>query len=78
MAVDIIEKRSYSVHGIALLEKDNVWLSFSKPWWDVKSWLWWWLTPGQKKIMLIRKNNRVHRVRVVRITKELLRMGVKS
>lgn len=75
--VNIVERTGHSVHGLALLEMDSVWLSFSRPWWDLRAWLWWLLSPGEKKWMLIRKNGRIHRIRAVRLTKNLLRIGAK-
>lgn len=75
--VEIIESRAYEVHGTVLIEpNDSVWYTFCRPWWDIASWLWWWLMPGQKKWVVVRRETgkRV-RVPAVRIAKTHVRIG---
>lgn len=76
-SVEIVDSRSFGVDGLALIERSgSVWRTFSRPWWDLSSWLWWWLMPGVKKFVLLRKSNgRKVRVRAVRVSKRHVYIG---
>lgn len=78
--IEIVDSESRSQNGLALIEVSGaVWYTFSRPWWDISSWFWWWLTPGQKKWVFVRKasGQRV-RIRAVKLTDKHIRLGRKE
>ena len=76
MSVDIVEARAFAVNGTVLVDKEGqVWLTFAARWSDVGAWVRWWLTPGTKKWVLIKKNERKYRIRAVRLSKAVVYLG---
>ena len=76
--VEIVEVRNEHVHGLMLIdEKDQVWLTFVRPWWDLASWAWWHLSNGSKRWIIIRRGGEELRVRAVRLSRTYYRMGTK-
>ena len=75
--VEIVEAQAYRQHGLLLLEASGAaWLTFSRPWWDAASWLWFWLAPGPKKWVHVRREDgRKVRIRAVRLAKTHVRIG---
>lgn len=62
--IEIVERQSHDMDGLALIDvKGAVWLTFSRPWWDLSAHFWWWLTNGTKKWIFLR-HHRGYRVRV--------------
>lgn len=62
--IEIVERQLHDMDGLALIDvKGAVWLTFSRPWWDLSAYLWWWLTNGTKKWIFLR-GHMGHRVRV--------------
>ncbi len=54
--------------SIALVDISGaVWITFSAPWWDISSWIWYLLCPGEKRIVMLRKGSGNVRVRAVMI-----------
>lgn len=47
MSVEIVERRAYSAHRTIVILRGEAWVTFSRPWWHLLDWIWWWLTPGQ-------------------------------
>ena len=46
----VIELDARTSHETALVRKDNsVWIAIAPQWWDLATWLWWWLCPMSKK-----------------------------
>ena len=76
-ALEISETEAFHVDGLALItRKDAVWVTFSRPWWDLAAWLWWFLFPGRKKWVkvLLGSGERV-RIRAVRVADRFVRLG---
>lgn len=75
--IEIVARASHDVDGLALIDaRDQVWRTFARPWWDVASWLWFWLAPGARRWVLVRdaSGKRV-RVRAFRVAKRHVRIG---
>lgn len=78
--ISVVELDGNDCTGIAMSDSENrVWVTFSRPWWDIASWLWFWLMPGSIKMVLLRKRNgeRV-RIRAKQISSRLIRVGRKG
>jgi hypothetical protein len=73
--LELVEMNAYPVHGMAVLFGQEVWLTFSRPWWDFASWFWYWLAPGKRKWLLVRKDGQRVRVRAVRVSKRIITVG---
>ena len=75
--IRIVETQTHHVNGIALIEESGaVWFTFSRPWWDLASWLWWLLAPGEKRWAHIRDdNNKKVRIRAVHMATKYLKVG---
>jgi hypothetical protein len=74
--VEIVEIDANDTNGVAMLDASGqVWLTFARPWWDISSWLWWWLTPGRSAFALLRKPTGRVRVRVKRVATTQIRIG---
>jgi hypothetical protein len=75
--VEFVDMDGMPVHGLALLGAGgDIWVTFYRPWWDVASWLWYWLSPGKKAWTQVRKadNGKVC-VRAVRVAKKHIRVS---
>lgn len=80
MSATIVETHAYDVHRTVLIDdKDRAWVTFCRPWWDLSSWLWWWLTPGRAcwLVVDVRRGERVlkARVRAKRVGRKTVRIG---
>lgn len=75
--IEFVGDDGQTVNGIALIDRDGrVWRTFARPWWDIASWLWWWLSPGEKKWVVVRRVDRTKvRVRAVRLARKHVRVG---
>jgi hypothetical protein len=75
--VEIIEIDGSDHTGTALHDASGqVWLTFARPWWDVASWLWWWLVPGPRRWVVLRKaSGGKVRIRACRIATKLVRIS---
>lgn len=65
-------------HGTAIIAKDDsVWISIAPRWWDLASWLWWWLAPSDKKawLNLATAGGQHVRTRAIRLARSYVRMG---
>lgn len=69
------------VYGAALIaEDDSVWLAVRPRWWDLATWLWWWLSPSDRKASVKLAvgdgigGSTVIRTRAVRISKKFVRI----
>lgn len=76
-AIELIETQAIHVDGFALVDaKGAVWRTFARPWWDIASWLWWWLSPGEKKWVQVRKDDgQKVRIRAVKLSGRHIRVG---
>jgi hypothetical protein len=37
-------------HGTALLAADDsIWVVFNPPWYDLATWIWWWMCPSERR-----------------------------
>lgn len=75
--IEIVAAKAQKSHAMALIDKQGaLWFTFSRPWWDLASWVWWLLTPGQKQWVILRKESgRKVRIRAVRLTGTHVRIG---
>lgn len=75
--VEIVESRAVRLHRVAIVDRHgHVWVTFSRPWWDLAAWAAFWLMPGKRDwVLLRRRNGRRARVRAVRIAREHVRGG---
>lgn len=74
--IKILQTQQHHVDGIALVDAEGaVWRTFSRPWWDIASWLWWALMPGQRALVQLRCATGLVRVRAVRISGTCVRIG---
>jgi hypothetical protein len=75
-SVDIVEVRSAKAHRLTLIDKEGrVWLTFSRPWWDIASWFWWFLSPGAKRWIILRREGKKTRVRAMKMSDASYRIG---
>lgn len=45
-------------HGIMFIDKEGfLWLTFSRPWWDLSEWLWYWLCSGTKALVALKRES---------------------
>ncbi len=78
--LSVIELDARSAHETALVAKDGtVWVAISPAWWDLATWLWWWLCPLHKRsfVTITTNDRRRIRSRAVRVAKSYVLMGVK-
>ncbi len=75
--IEIIETRVYEADRLAIITmNDAVWLTFERPWWDIASWIWWWLSPGKKAWLLLQPPcGRRFRIRAMKVAKSYVRVG---
>lgn len=75
--VEVVEMRAYEMHGMVIIRHDDSsWYTFCRPWWDLSSWLWWWLMPGEKgQVVLTHSSGKKVRMPAVRLSKSHLRLG---
>lgn len=76
--IEIVRTESVHVSGIAVLNgKDEVWITFGAPWWDLFAWLRWWLTPNPKAWLLVNSKGQGARIRVraYRAARQYVRAG---
>lgn len=75
--IEFIGDDGQAVDGIALIEiNGQVWRTFARPWWDLSSLLWWWLMPGQKKWVQLRRADKSKvRVRAILLARKHVRLG---
>src|SRR4051812_18989182 len=77
--IEIVESQAFAVDGLAIMDKTGaVWRTHSRPWWDVASWLWWFLSPGDKKWVQVRQATGKVRIRAVCVAKTTVQMGKPS
>lgn len=80
ISMDIVELDARTAHETALVRKDgSVWVAISPAWWDLATWLWWWLCPLAKKSWVTIKTNdgRRLRSRAVRVARAHVLIGVR-
>ena len=75
--IEFVGDDGQPVNGIALIEANGqVWRTFARPWWDLASWFWWWLTPGKRKWVQVRRvDDSKVRVRAVLLARKHIRVG---
>lgn len=75
--IELVKTECFGAHGLVLIEGDSVWLTFSRPWWDIFEQVRWFLTSGKERIVLLRVDEGEHRVRVraKRIAKMYVKLG---
>lgn len=76
--MSVIELDARTAHETALIQRDNtVWIAISPAWWDLASWLWWWLCPSSKKawVTVTTNDGRKLRSRAVRVAKSYVLVG---
>ena len=72
-----IEIEIESTKDLAFIASDDsVWLVVSSRWWDIATWLWWWLHPSDKRARLRLKlrDERVLSVMAVRVATRHVRL----
>lgn len=76
-SVEFVDVDARPVNGLALIDgQGRVWRTFSRPWWDIASWLWWWLTPGDKCWVQVRRADESKvRVRAAMLATNHVRVG---
>jgi hypothetical protein len=80
-SIEIVDTQTYgAVDALALIDgQGRVWRTFVRPWWDIASWLWWWLFPGDKKLVQVRQEGgKRTRIRAVKIADKHVRIGSPS
>ena len=68
----VVELDAKTSHETALVRKDGTgWIAIAPAWWDLATWLWWWLCPLSKKAWVTIKTNDNRRIRsrAVRVAK---------
>lgn len=73
--LELVAQEAYDLHRSVMLVENEVWLTMSTPWWDLASWVWWWLTPGRTRWLIVRGESGRARVRAKRIAKRHFRKG---
>ena len=76
--LSVVELDARRAHETALIAKDGtVWVAISPAWWDLATWLWWWLCPLSKKawVTLTTGDRRRIRSRAVRVAKAHVLLG---
>jgi hypothetical protein len=75
--IDIIDMKSDGAHGIVIIDSEGAcWLTFSRPSWDLASHIWFWLSPGVKKWIIVRHTNgRKTRVKAVCLANNHVRIA---
>ena len=75
--VEIVGREAFASHRTLLLEPDGAaWLTFARPWWDLASWIWWLCMPGERKWVLVRRDDgRRVRIRAVRVARRHVRLS---
>jgi hypothetical protein len=75
----IVEMDGSDCTGIAMSDASGqVWITFARPWWDLASWLWYFLMPGKSKWVFLRKTSGTKvRIRAKNIADKLIRIGRK-
>lgn len=77
MAGKIIQASAVGAHSTALVAADDsVWVSLSPRWWDLASWLWWWLCPSDRRAWVILTNGQGVRIRTraIRVARRYVRI----
>lgn len=72
----IVSLSAHEQHGTGLIASDDsVWISVSPRWWDLATWLWWWLCPSDRKawVILSTDSGRV-RTRAIRVARTHVRI----
>jgi hypothetical protein len=70
VSVKEIELDIEAVSDLALIASDDsVWLVVMMRWWDIATWLWWFLHPADKRarLKLTMKDERIVSVKAVRV-----------
>ena len=78
MDFTVIELDARTAHETAIIRKDgSVYIAISPAWWDLATWVWWWLCPLSKKtwITLTTNDERRIRSRAVRVAKSYVLLG---
>lgn len=75
--IKVIHYDARSQHGTALLCSDGtVWVSVAPSWWDVATWLWWWLAPSDRKAWVVLRTGKASvRSRAIRVARKHVRLG---
>ena len=75
--IEFVGDDGQSMDGVALIDtEDRVWRTFARPWWDIASWFWWWLAPGRKVWVVLRRADASKvRVRAVLLARRHVRIG---
>lgn len=75
-SVEIVGTHAHHANGLVFIAPDrSVWRTFRRPWWDIASWAWWWLSPGPKKWLVVRRDDVKVRVRAVRLAPDHIMIG---
>lgn len=82
MGVEIVHQASFDSNGLVILTPapdEEVWLTFYAPWWNLAAWFHWWLQPGEKAWMVVRREvngeAKKTRVRAVCVSTTIVRQG---
>lgn len=75
--IEIVEATPFPMNGLALVDqKGAVWLTFARPWWDISFWFWFWLAPGERAWVLLKRPGGVRiRIRAVCVAAKHIRVG---
>jgi hypothetical protein len=76
--MSVVELDARTAHETALVAKDGtVWIAIAPAWWDLATWLWWWLCPLSKKawVTVTTGDRRRLRSRAVRVAKGYVIIG---
>jgi hypothetical protein len=78
--IEVVDTQAYNVDALALIDiEGGVWRTFARPWWHLASWLWWFLFPGDKKMVQVRQEGgKKVRIRAVRVATKHVRVGKPS
>jgi hypothetical protein len=76
--MSVVELDARTAHETALVARDGtVWIAIAPAWWDLATWLWWWLCPLSKKawVTLTTNDKRKIRSRAVRVARSYVLLG---
>jgi hypothetical protein len=76
--IKVIKVDAREQHGTAILPPDeSVWVTLAPAWWDIATWLWWWLAPSDRKawLALRTRSGGYVRSRAIRVAHRHVRIG---
>lgn len=74
--IEIVRTEAFRVSGIVIRRGNEAWLTFGARWWELRRWLWWWLSPGPKVWIVVNSRARGKvRTRATRIASSWVNDG---